>query len=356
VAENLKGLFFGFLRQKLFAIDFLSLKSNRCSYFFSKDTPKSRQLGTLILGSQNLKFWKNSLTENMFKFIVTNETLFFRLSKTSLLSNFFMLNLSSLKNIEKQSEFDEVIKGFRYGDVTGKETYVGRFVELDKDIINILENGMSVHDVGCSTGITSLEFFKLSAKHNLELKFTISDKFTSLFISKGLIKAIFDSNGVIKQIYFLNILLDQHLSPIFFLSKLLFKLLFQAKIKAISSKDTLKVSLLAPEVKKYEEAEKLSVIEYDIFKGNSEKYDFIRCMNVLNRSYFSNECIKSGLQTLLSSIKTDGYLLLGRTTDKRVNKATLYKKTDTSICCIKKYNGGCEIEDLLLRAFKEINL
>ena len=40
-----------------------------------------------------------------------------------------------------------------------EKTYFGRFADLDDQIIPYFDNNLSIHDVGCSTGVTSLDLY-----------------------------------------------------------------------------------------------------------------------------------------------------------------------------------------------------
>ena len=289
----------------------------------------------------------------MLKFIISESKLFSRLTQTPLLSHFFMLSAKSLTSVKDPKIFNEAIRKLRYGDVTGKETFNGRFIDLDNDALNFLKGGMSVHDVGCSTGVTSLELYETCEKNNLKLRYHISDKFTSLFFSGKFLTTVFDKDGKIRQIYFLNVLFDKHLSLAFFASKFLSIFFSRTIIMDVNKKNITKISLLDPKVQALEKEGKVTVLDYDVFEGTNEKYDFIRCMNVLNKSYFSDDQIKLGLENLFKSAKENGYLLIGRTNKHYVNRASLYKKNSNSFTLIKTYNGGSEVDDLLLMLSKK---
>ena len=86
---------------------------------------------------------------------------------------------------------------------------------------------------------------------------------------------------------------------------------------------------------------------YQVFSDTIQKFDFVRCMNVLNRSYFSDDVLIVGLRNLFHSLHPDGFLLIGRTDAHHVNRASLLKKVDDCLVVLNHFTGGTEIFDLI---------
>ena len=53
-----------------------------------------------------------------------------------------------------------LIPFFRYGSSSGKLTYSKRFSDIDLFVLDYIHSFDLVHDLGASTGVTSMEFFK----------------------------------------------------------------------------------------------------------------------------------------------------------------------------------------------------
>jgi hypothetical protein len=79
-------------------------------------------------------------------------------------------------------------------------------------------------------------------------------------------------------------------------------------------------------------------------------FDVIRAANVLNRSYFDDADLKTIVGTLISRLAPEGLLIVVRTVMESgdINRGTIYKRTDTGLEAVRRFNGGSEIEDLIL--------
>lgn len=288
----------------------------------------------------------------MFKYIIKSPEIFKNLTKVPFLSKFFTLNIESFDKIQTGDIYNKLIKHFRYGDVTGKETCFGRFTELDDSIMVYLDSTMSFHDVGCSTGVTSLDLYEKCRSKNINIDLTVSDKYTKFYFDGSSVRKIYDQSGSLKQIYIGKILLDRNISTFFFLSKILFYPCAGLVGKKNDISNLREISLMAPSIRSLQSSNDLKVIDYDIFSEPIQQFDFVRCMNVLNRSYFSDNLLVVGLSNLVHSLQQDGLLLIGRTDKSNVNKATLFKKVDECLVVLSHFSGGTEIYDLFEKNFK----
>jgi chemotaxis methyl-accepting protein methylase len=108
-----------------------------------------------------------------------------------------------------------------------------------------------------------------------------------------------------------------------------------------------KVSLFDRDVQKCIDLGQLEAKSYNIFERDSKRYGFIRCMNLLNRSYFSDTQIKVGILNLFESLDDKGYLQIGRTDDQGVNRASVYRKEQRRLTLVLQFNGGAEIGNIV---------
>jgi hypothetical protein len=81
--------------------------------------------------------------------------------------------------------------------------------------------------------------------------------------------------------------------------------------------------------------------------------DVCRAANVLNRSYFGDDEIRTMARNLLDRLTGGGLLAVCRTHEeggRHVNRATVLRKVDRSLEVVGRLNGGSDVEDLLLAA------
>lgn len=288
----------------------------------------------------------------MIKILIKNPKRFIRLRKVFLIGRIFSFHTPSLKDIKDDSLYADIIAKLRYGDATGKDTRVGRFDDLDKVLDLLPDQGLLVHDVGCSSGVTSLDLMRMLNLKNKKYTLTISDRFLELFVFGEGVKYLYDSDENLRQIYFGRVLCDGQLSRVFFLSRVLFRVLSKVSRRDVQSKIVKNISLLDPKVQRCINSGELNAKSYNIFnRDDDNRYDFVRCMNLLNRSYFSDDQIKIGVANLIEATKHKGYLQIGRTDIHGVNKVSVFQKEKRELSLVLQFNGGAEIEDLVERKF-----
>jgi len=283
----------------------------------------------------------------MIKILIKDPKRYLFLNKIFLFGRLFSFYIPALEDIKDDDLFKIVVATVRYGDSTGKETRARRFDDLDEVLDLLPQKLVAVHDVGCSSGVTSLDLMRALNLKNKSYSLTASDRFTELFVYGGSIKYLFDSDRSLRQIYLGRVLCDSHLSKIFFLSRFLFKLLETFSQLNSKLKTSKKISLFDRDVQKFIDSGQLEAKSYNIFERDINRYGFIRCMNLLNRSYFSDTQIKVGIINLFESLDYKGYLQIGRTDDHGVNRASVYMKKQRGFSLILQFNGGAEIGNII---------
>lgn len=283
----------------------------------------------------------------MVKILIKNPKRYLFLNKIFLFGRLFSFYIPALDDIKDDDLFKIVVATVRYGDSTGKETRARRFDDLDEVLDLLPQKSLAVHDVGCSSGVTSLDLMRALNSKNKSYSLIASDRFTELFVYGGNIKYLFDSDRSLRQIYLGRVLCDSHLSKIFFLSRFLFKLLETFSQRDSELKTGKKISLFDRDVQKSIDSGQLKAKSYNIFERDINRYGFIRCMNLLNRSYFSDIQIKVGIINLFESLDDKGYLQIGRTDDHGVNRASVYRKEQWGLSLVLQFNGGAEIGNII---------
>ena len=273
---------------------------------------------------------------------------FLRLKKIKFIGDVIAFYIPSLREIKDEKMYSEIITNLRYGHTTGKDTKSDRFADLDNILDLLPDEGLRIHDVGCSSGVTSLDL-----KQSLDIKgkkflLTISDRFLEVFYIGRTIKYIYDCESNLRQIYFGRILCDNELMGLFFVSRFLFKFLSLFIRKSHQADLLERISLVDPQVQNCIDLDELEARYYNIFDHDeTSTYNFIRCMNLLNQSYFSDEKISVGLSNLIEALEYKGFLQIGRTDIDGVNRVSVYQKGVQGLVPILLVNGGSEIQDLL---------
>lgn len=281
----------------------------------------------------------------MLKFSISNANVFLYLQHIPLVRNFFVYYLPNFWFLDNHDEEDTLFAALRYGDVTGKATAQGRFSDIDSIALQMIADGYAIHDVGVSSGITSFDLYCELQSAGRAGNFTISDKFAEMEFSRGmLLTRIYDSDSKLKSIYLLGVLFDPQISWVYFLSKITFQLL-----KFIPDySERVRILLLSAPIKQLLQNNEIKFISYDVFNSKlNVKYSFVRCMNLLNRSYFSDDQLLVGINNLFNSLQEGGILLIGRTIKIGSNGASFYRKEGGVLRVVKEINGGSEIRNLV---------
>lgn len=291
----------------------------------------------------------------MLKIEVSNFEKYKKLNEYPFFRMYTIFDISKLSSLSKHAEFVVAINRLRVSNGTYKTTSLNRFGDIDDYLVGILEKDRcyTIHDLAVSDGTTAYELFETLSNGKIEFKLEASDKFNQITeYSLCRVKQFYDSDG--KFIYgsFWGLVADKEFSVRFALSKVLGFVLSSFRLKWNEAR----ILLLSPVFQSYL-ADKISFKELDIFDRNqmSGSYDIIRCMNVLNRSYFTDETILKGLKNIRRMIKTGGLFVIGRTNvTNSMNYASIFRVHENRAVEIKSFGGGSDIKDLVLMTFAVI--
>ncbi|MCF6184796.1 MAG: hypothetical protein L3J56_09280 [Bacteroidales bacterium] len=283
----------------------------------------------------------------MIKIALKNISFLEKVSKIPILKYFFILKISEKFN---EISSDTVLEKF-YTDIyvsnkTSKRTYKNRFPDLNEissEIIKEQKNPV-IHDIAVSSGISSSEFYDFLIQNKLNSDFYISDKFAEIFVKKGFFTKAFDAeNNLVFAYAGCFFAVDKNIY--FPLTVLLHKIL--KKQKTPENFDY-KLLLFHPDVLKKINTGELKFINYNIFQTKiSEKFTFVRVMNILNLGYFNGEEVKTALKNILISMKENAVLLIGRTNSEGINNAGFYRKQNKKLIHLKDINKGSEIKHII---------
>lgn len=280
----------------------------------------------------------------MLKFCVADPRLFLRLRTIPLFRYFLAFKLPAFVNAKNDDLSAELYSCLRYGDVTGKRTYRGRFSDIDGATVNFLSEPFVFHDVAVSSGVTSCELFEKIRSSGKAGSFVVSDKFSEIEVSDGVITRVYDNGGKLLNTYAFGMLFDPKLSWFFLFSKILY---FPISMIRDSGRKH-RVSLFVPGLIEYIDSGKIRYLYYDVFKTQvKEEFTFVRCMNILIQRYFSEARIMEGITNIRNSLKEGGVLLVGRTTPQGVHLASFFRKEAGALVPLLELSGGSEIGHII---------
>jgi hypothetical protein len=254
-----------------------------------------------------------------------------------------LLSLNSLQDVDLQAA---IVSDVWVADGTSKQTAPGRFRDCDQVAVRLLRATASpvVHDVGVSTGVTSLELRRaLLPRHP---RMHISDKFNVLYFQQsGLLTKIFDARGSLMHAYVGRVLASRDLRAKYFVSRWLYGLAKRIPLSGALHE----IPLLHFGVRELIAEGELTLLEYDVFETEIvQKFDYVRCMNVLNLCYFPAPRIAQGLRNLTQSLKPGGILQIGRTQKhSSQNSVGFYRREGNRLRLIEELNGGSELKVLI---------
>ena len=278
----------------------------------------------------------------MVKFVFSNQKLLEFAFSHPLTRSLVRGNLLKISEYNSQTVIDQIYTAIHLSNRTTKESKWDRFVDIDPFTADLLEgfDNPWIHDVGVSSGTTSLALYALLQERGLDCHYTISDKFSLCYYNtEGLATRIYDSEKNLLCGYFGPIFADSESSSLFFLTRWLFRRLSSEK----KSSELHESLLYHPKILELIDSKKITHEDYDVFSCPLPKrYSYIRCMNLLNKNYFSDEQIRLGITNLINSLDVRGVLQIGRTVEG-ANQVSFLRKTESSVEEISHFNGGSEI-------------
>jgi hypothetical protein len=282
----------------------------------------------------------------MLKIALKNYKTLIKIRKTSkLLGYFFTFNIKYLNIRQNIDYFDEIMLFHKNSNNTFKHTGKNRFIDIDRLSLEYIKENDAIHDIAVSSGVTSLDLLDQLNHRNIGNQFYISDKYSKINVFGDNCVKVYDGDNYFSFGYIFNVYCCEFgkCSKIFFISSILYAILRNVKLKSCRE-----IILFNPQVIDCINNKKIINIDYDIFiKSHENMFNFIRCMNIFNKMYFSNDKLLIALKYVKDSMKQDAYLLIGRTLDNNKNIATIYQKKENNFIFIKDINGGTDIKDVM---------
>lgn len=276
---------------------------------------------------------------------------------------------------------DEILLSRLYDElvVAGKihkTTRRNRFKGLDQEILRLMqthfaaESTLRVHDVGASSGITSLELWRtLAAWHDTRVH--ASDYYACLlvvrfadapwatvctedgeplqFVSERFVLRVTEAESVTRPV---NRWLQRRARQLLPQVREILKAdAAGAALPAGSSIE--RIRLWHPEcVLACAREPRFTLGRHDIFTPQTPQWHFVRAMNVLNPGYFSVDAQRRAAHALAAGLLPGGILLVGRTREEAdaTTAASFFVKQNGRLRLLLDLRGGAENRDLILDA------
>ncbi len=287
----------------------------------------------------------------MFKLAIRNETLLALLQSLPKSKQWLFAKLDGLEALTDDTVVERVYRQVSNVDGITKQTHRGRFADLDTVSLRLCEshNLGRIHDVGVSSGITSVELYRLlEATGRLE-NFTVSDKYARYYRYPGNPGVCFaDADHRLVAAYWGCIHADSAVSGKYPLSQWLYR---RAQTCTVPQ-NCESFLLYHPELLRLIRANQVKQIDFDILApldGATQKYDYIRCMNLLNRSYFDEADLLAGLGNLVATLDENGVLQVGRSDESEGNNVSFFQRKGDRLDLVEQVRSGTEIADIIQR-------
>ncbi len=258
---------------------------------------------------------------------------------------FFVVHLESLDELTATEHAAAVSRVLLPSGVR-METELDRFLNLDPMTVQLLNRHENViHDVAVASGVTTLELIQKLQTTSRSFRLCFSEKNAAFGLTAGFVKRIYQMDGEFLGAYIADFLLaEAGPGRLRFLSRWIARLLEKPRPARFERT----ISILDCRLQEALKMGHVEQIAYDIFHTSiTERFTYVRCMNVLNLAYFEESELLRALELLLGSLRDGGILQLGRTTKDGVNRATFFRKAGKRVEVETAVNGGSELEVLI---------
>ncbi len=285
-------------------------------------------------------------------------------------------------------KYDNIIKCIATPNGTWKDTKRGRFTVLDSIILEDLKNihnttkSLIVMDLAVSSGVTSVEFYKL-LRSAFSVDFIATDLWYEAISIKspqyGWIVVLYSDGNELQYVVGPFVLPGQGRESLFYPINIALRQLCrwmtlpkaQAILKKYNSSEfsyfqtsmvdgyeVTKLCLLAHECMELAKSSRYFRFEVsNIMEPFAYRADVIRAMNILTPTYFYDTQLQQGIRNCLNVLNREGVLVLGQSiTDESDDiKATIFRRKDRGLDIIRQVNSGCGIEHLVDDVVRDID-
>lgn len=278
--------------------------------------------------------------------------------------------LDGLPEDEVNKIQERALSWFRVQNGVLKNSRAHRFDTFDRLSFSVIAENYSshqevrVHDVGASDGRASCVLYDLLNHRFAErLHFMATDSTPCLSVLKqarGQSRVIVDDQQNVLQVimppfvlivirrptskrqYFLNPMI--HLVMFFYARPVL------RSYRSGSPKvQQTRLELLCPQCRSLiRQRQNFRFGAYDVLSGPTERFEVVRAMNVLNRSYFSEIQLTKALEHIFESLPESGLFITGSNDGQEtVVNGGIYKKTGNRLEKIETSGAGSPLDALI---------
>ena len=253
---------------------------------------------------------------------------------------------------------------------TFRYTHARRFDDFDRLAVKVIrytfppDKNIRVHDVAASDGRTSCDLYdSLDGVYGERLYFEASDYAPFLYIvrKKGAAsRLITDHQDNILQIitppFVFNVVHSENKAfyPLNYLIRhLVTRFYARPMLRACKSHrpgiERVRLELLCWECREHIARKTNFRFErFDIFSRPTHRFDVIRAMNVLNRSYFCDEDLKRVIENFIQSLNEGGLFITGSNVEAgTVVNGGIYKKNAGRLERLEVSGEGSQVDGLI---------
>ena len=278
--------------------------------------------------------------------------------------------LGTIPESEANQLFPVVTKRLTNSAGAFRRTDPERFDTLNAELMNFLAahrdrvGGLRVHDAAVADGTTALALYRSFLEAGIQLDSYLATDLCDYVVQidrggSGPLVFLDPTTNSILQVHWQNFVFNfpKGENPFWYpVNGLVRNLLMRFPVRRLLEDwksgevgKGARVELLHPAV--LSEVASPSVFFFrreDLFNEQSTPVDFVRAMNVLNRSYFSEAQLKRAVRSLARPLELGGYLLIGGDSEKPgETAATLFRRTDSSLVPETRWSGGAPVESLI---------
>ncbi len=255
--------------------------------------------------------------------------------------SFFVLkkkiNKVRMENIFSKLKIDSTFKTTSYNRTNDLN------IKLKKHITKYFTKKITLCDIGISSGQSTKELYDHLDKNKINyiygfdkqinIKIYKLNNFVFLYSLKNELMMVEYDKYCLRFRYF------------YFFKKIEKILIHLFKYMNIKFKKT---NVLIPDLEKITKCKFFEQDIFDIEKKYSNSFDVVRVSNLLNYSYFSKSKLKKAIVNINKISKENCIVLINRTTNKKKNTASFFRKRRGKFELLEDINGGSEIKDLII--------
>lgn len=274
---------------------------------------------------------------------------------------------------DRERLLEHMLARFPVANGTYKRTQSHRFEEFDARVIQELLRrlnpslGFAINDLGVSDGRTAVDFFRrLGSLEHADLRFVASDAFPDLTVVTGprmsLVVVVDPGTGAPLQVIrppFVFNLTQRESALLYPVNRLILAALLRMQVPALLARfeagdpavHVTRIRLLSPECLRLLATDPRFTFErHNVLEPALDRFNLVRAMNVLNRSYFSDADLRLASAHIHESLAPGGLFVTGSNEDagSPVDGA-IYERTATGFRRLWVSGAGSQIDGIVTR-------